>query len=114
MARNGILLLAILAIGLFSESTLAFSSNFQGRASISQSRTTGIFSTPQDGDEPDAFELDAFADPLTSNKPPAPVETSETSYPIDVPSPILLASSMVLAIIGVGKQQSLILSPKFS
>ena len=111
MARYGVLVLAwslILAIALFSESTHAFNSNLGSvvSASLSTSRKTVVFSNLDEEAEPDAFELDAFADPLTSNKPPAPARTSEgTSYPIDVPSPILLASSMVLAIIGVGKQQ---------
>ncbi len=108
MARHSLLVFVwslILAIGLFSGSTHAFSSNLGPVASVTtaQSRKTVAFSTPPENEEPDAFDLDAFADPLTSNKPPAPVDTSEgTSYPIDLPSPILLASSMVLAIIGVG------------
>lgn len=109
MARQSVFVCTwslILAIGLFSESSHAFSSNFQRRASavsasMSRSKTTAIFSTPPDGEESEG--LDAFSDPLTANKPPVPDSTPNgTSYPIDVPSPILLGSSMVLAIIGVG------------
>ncbi len=112
MARQCVFILnlsLILAIALFSGSTDAFTSNFHRRASVvsistSTSKTTKIFSTPPESEEEQG--LDAFADPLTANKPPVPDMTPEgTSYPIDAPSPILLASSMVLAIIGVGKQQ---------
>lgn len=91
-----------LTIGLQSGRTVAFTTNIQRpAASLSSSRTTVVFSTPPENEGRDG--MDAFADPLSSNKPPVPASTSEgTSYPIDVPSPILLASSMVLAIIGVG------------
>ena len=112
MARQCVFILAwslILATALFSGSTHAFTSNFHQRApvvsvSASTSKATKIFSTPPENEEEQG--LDAFADPLTANKPPVPDSTPEgTSYPIDAPSPILLASSMVLAIIGVGKQK---------
>lgn len=47
--------------------------------------------------------MNAFADPLSNNKPPVSASTPErTSFPIDLPSPILLSGAMVLAIIGVG------------
>lgn len=102
MARQCVFVLAlILAIALFSGSTDAFTSNFHRRAStVLVSTSSKIFSTPPESEEQG---LDAFSDPLTANKPPVVDSTPEgTSYPIDVPSPILLASSMVLAIIGVG------------
>lgn len=106
MARQCVCVLAwslILATALFSGSAHAFTSNFGQRASVVSvsAKTTQIFSTPPENEEEQG--LDAFADPLTANKPPVPDSTPEgTSYPIDAPSPILLASSMVLAIIGVG------------
>lgn len=106
MARQCVFVLAwslILATALFSGSAHAFTSNFGQRASVVSvsAKTTQIFSTPPENEEEQG--LDAFADPLTANKPPVPDSTPEgTSYPIDAPSPILLASSMVLAIIGVG------------
>ena len=111
MVRNSVFVLAwslFLAIGLFSgQGAHAFTSHFHPRASAvsaSTSKTTMVFSSPEDVEQEEG--LDAFADPLTANKAPVPDSTPEgTSYPIDVPSPILLASSMVLAIIGVGKQQ---------
>lgn len=113
MARHGVFVLAcslIFAIGLLSGSTHAFTTNFQKGAAVSPSVSspskTVIFSTPPESEE--GSVPDAFADPLVSDIPqvsdPAP---EGTSYPIDVPSPILLASSMVLAIIGVGKQERL-------
>lgn len=105
----------ILAIGLQSGSTHAFTGNNFARrpalaaspsASIAppSSRKTAIFSTPPESEtEGDAQQqqLDAFVDPLSANKPSTP-EPEGTSYPIDLPSPILLASSMILAIVGVG------------
>lgn len=114
MARQCVFVLAwslILATALFSGSAHAFTSNFGQRASVVSvsAKTTQIFSTPPENEEEQG--LDAFADPLTANKPPVPDSTPEgTSYPIDAPSPILLASSMVLAIIGVGKQQLILAS----
>ncbi|VEU33709.1 unnamed protein product [Pseudo-nitzschia multistriata] len=92
--------------------THAFTSNsFAGLQAIAASRSstiaspfskrTKIFSTPPEGEDFQQQQLDAFDDPLSANKPSTP-EEGNTSYPIDLPSPILLASSMVLAIIGVG------------
>uniref|UniRef100_A0A7S4AKE2 PEP-CTERM protein-sorting domain-containing protein n=1 Tax=Pseudo-nitzschia australis TaxID=44445 RepID=A0A7S4AKE2_9STRA len=103
----------ILAIGLQSGSTYAFTgSNFAVRpasivASSPSSTRTSIFSTPTPENEGDSQQqqLDAFVDPLSANKPSAPAATEEANYPIDLPSPILLASSMILAIIGVGKRK---------
>ena len=124
MSRCSIFLLAsslLLTISLQSSSTHAFTSNFQQRqgvvaASLSStqdlqravsktSRTTLIFSTPPEN-ESGGDPLDAFGDPLQSNKPPASTSTPEDkNYPIDLPSPILLGSSMILAIVGVGKNR---------
>ena len=105
MTRNNCFLLAlslILTIGLQSGGTHAFTRNFQrngiATASIPLSKSIKAFSTPPENNG------DAFADPLSSNKPVSSPEPEGTSYPIDLPSPILLSSSMVLAIIGVGKQ----------
>ena len=103
----------ILAISLQSGSTHAFTgSNFALRsasivASSPASTRTSIFSTPTPENEGDAQQqqLNAFVDPLSANKPSAPAVVEEKNYPIDLPSPILLASSMVLAIIGVGKRK---------
>ena len=47
--------------------------------------------------------------PIVDNSTPAPQisKNEDTSYPIDLPSAILLGTSMVLAIVGVGKQELL-------
>ena len=62
-------------------------------------KTTMVFSTPNEsGDDEDP-------DISSSSSPSAVVvEDDESSqpYPIDLPSPLLLASSMVLAIVGTG------------
>jgi hypothetical protein len=42
---------------------------------------------------------------VSSSSSAATVEEETTSYPIDLPSPILLASSMVLAISSTGKKR---------
>ena len=42
---------------------------------------------------------------VSSSSAVATVEEETTSYPIDLPSPILLASSMVLAISSTGKKK---------
>eukprot|EP00980_Cylindrotheca_fusiformis_P028575 scaffold22612_cov138-Cylindrotheca_fusiformis.AAC.9 len=58
---------------------------------------------PNDDDFPDI--------PLV---PDTPSEPEGTQYPLDVPSPILLASSMVLAIVGTGSAFELVNpDPKF-
>eukprot|EP00536_Pseudo-nitzschia_multiseries_P004104 jgi/Psemu1/302363/fgenesh1_kg.67_\ len=112
MFRQSILVAAwslILAVGFLSEGIQAFTGvNVARRAvfagSLSASRKTAIFSTPpesESGSDTQQQQLDAFVDPLSANKPATPAPEG-TSYPIDLPSPILLASSMVLAIIGVG------------
>jgi hypothetical protein len=108
MARHGVFLLAwtlILAIGM--PSTLAFTGNLPrtvGVTTTTSPRSTLVFSTPPESEGGDEI-TSAFADPLSSNIPQVSESKQEgTSYPIDVPSPILLASSMVLAIIGVGKK----------
>ena len=89
----------LLTIGLQSRSTSAFttsttSSNFQMARTTTK---TVFFSTP-----PEREESDPFADPLRSRTSSSEVVT--TKYPINLPSPLLLASSMILAIIGTGKR----------
>mmetsp|Transcript_14602 Transcript_14602/g.40582 ORF Transcript_14602/g.40582 Transcript_14602/m.40582 type:complete len:167 (+) Transcript_14602:105-605(+) len=112
MSRHSVCTVAlslILALCLQAGSTQAFTGNNIARraafaASSSASRRTTIFSTPPESDnggDAQQQQLDAFADPLSTNTA-ATSAPEETSYPIDLPSPILLASSMVLAIIGVG------------
>ena len=106
MLRYSIFLLAwslILTIGLQSGTTHAFSTNLQRQGATS--RVTVRFSTPPESEG--GNEMNAFADPLSNNKPPVSASTPErTSFPIDLPSPILLSGAMVLAIIGVGKKKS--------
>mmetsp|Transcript_766 Transcript_766/g.842 ORF Transcript_766/g.842 Transcript_766/m.842 type:complete len:165 (-) Transcript_766:334-828(-) len=97
--------LLLLTIGLTLKSTNAFttsmstsSSNFhkaRTATTTTTTTTTVIFSTP-----PEREESDPFADPLRSRTSSSEVIT--TKYPINLPSPVLLASSMILAIIGTG------------
>jgi len=59
-----------------------------------------IFANPQENEEP----TDPFADPMIRSTEASSSTTSSSSlsYPINLPSPILLGSSMILAIIGTG------------
>jgi hypothetical protein len=63
---------------------------------ISLRESTSLFSS--DDKESESSEKSV-------SKPPAPVEPEGTSYPIDLPSPLLLSVSMVLAIAGTGKDR---------
>ena len=115
-SRYGILLLVwslLLTIGLQSSSTHAFTtSNFHRQHGIVTTATrtttttegfgkirTVTFSTPSEDEE----SRDPFADPLQKKSSPSSEEETTTSYPINLPSPILLGSSMILAIVGTGK-----------
>lgn len=54
-------------------------------------------------EEPPASESSVSTPPVDSAAPPAAVQEPEgTDYPLNVPSPILLASSMVLGIASIG------------
>ena len=114
-SQHGILLLVwsfLLTIGLQSSSTHAFTtSNFHRKDGIVTTATTRTtttegfgkirtvtFSTPSEDEE----SRDPFADPLQKKSSSSSEETT-TSYPINLPSPILLGSSMILAIVGTGK-----------
>jgi hypothetical protein len=75
---------------------------------ISLREITSLFSTDDTVEESESSEKSV-------SEPPAPVEPEGTSYPIDLPSPLLLSVSMVLAIAGTGKDRSFAsLSAKFS
>jgi hypothetical protein len=121
-SRYGILLLVwslLLTIGLQSRSTYAFTaSNFhrqQGIVTTATATTKGFgkirtatktinFSTPSEDEESSPeVSSDPFADPLQKMSSSSSSEETTTSYPINLPSPILLGSSMILAIIGTGK-----------
>lgn len=66
-----------------------------------------LFSTPSE-DEPSATETAASNEASTTTETTrvATKETEEegTQYPLNVPSPLLLASAMVLAIISTGRR----------
>ena len=64
-----------------------------------------IFANPQENEEP----TDPLADPMIRSTEASSSTTSSSSlsYPINLPSPILLGSSMILAIIGTGKNNTL-------
>ena len=117
-SRYGILLLVwslLLTIGLQSSSTHAFTTSTfhrqHGIVTTATTRTTTTegfgkirtvtFSTPSEDEE----SRDPFADPLQkkSSLSSSSSEETTTSYPINLPSPILLGSSMILAIVGTGK-----------
>jgi hypothetical protein len=68
-------------------------------------RKTLLLSTPGDNDQiSDNNELLEKIAAVTETSPTlsTPSTTETTSYPIDLPSPILLATSMLLAIVGTG------------
>lgn len=68
-----------------------------------------LLSTPQSNNEDDATRsIESMSTtvsnvPTPTTRPPTTKEPEKSSYPIDLPSPLLLASSMILAIVGVGK-----------
>ncbi|KAG7374142.1 hypothetical protein IV203_013237 [Nitzschia inconspicua] len=69
--------------------------------------SSGDESTTSSSDTEESESLEAPSQSTSSAvSTPAPPKSSttteETSYPIDLPSPILLASSMILAIVGTG------------
>ena len=50
------------------------------------------------------FSSEEPQDTKSSEAPPAPIQVEENAdYPLNVPSPLLLAGSMVLGISGTGK-----------
>ncbi len=67
---------------------------------VSVSRTR-VYSSGFEDDEEDDFPAASTATP-TPTPTPVAVKAPEANYPLDVPSPVLLASSMVLAIATTG------------
>lgn len=67
---------------------------------ISLRERTSLFSADNQVEESESVEKSPI-------EPPAPVavEPEESPYPINLPSPILLSVSMVLAIAGTGKHK---------
>mmetsp|Transcript_8107 Transcript_8107/g.20327 ORF Transcript_8107/g.20327 Transcript_8107/m.20327 type:complete len:157 (+) Transcript_8107:93-563(+) len=65
-------------------------------------KSTMIFSTPNEsGDDEEDSNISGGSS--SSSRTAAVVEEDESQpYPIDLPSPLLLASSMILAIVGTG------------
>ena len=55
-------------------------------------------------EQPAVVEAAPTPSPVASSTDVASTEEEGTSYPINLPSPILLASSMVLAISSIGKE----------
>jgi hypothetical protein len=79
--------------------------------SLKCNRSNKVFllSAPQSNDKDDDLTRakDAMNTPMSvvapTTRPSSLIEPEKSSYPIDLPSPLLLASSMILAIVGVGK-----------
>jgi hypothetical protein len=94
-----------LLIALFLSAASALTSFSSDRRSVSlgsqiQSRRlqkTAILSTPEEDSDVPVVETPAAATPAV----PEPEE--ESKYPIDLPSPLLLSTSMILGIAGTGK-----------
>mmetsp|Transcript_38919 Transcript_38919/g.56811 ORF Transcript_38919/g.56811 Transcript_38919/m.56811 type:complete len:186 (+) Transcript_38919:143-700(+) len=85
--------------------------NNKGLSSSSFPAATILFSTPsEDNEETKAVTTADLYPPSSSTAAKSKVveEIAGTSYPIDLPSPILLASSMVLAIASIGSLFNLI------
>mmetsp|Transcript_33810 Transcript_33810/g.81982 ORF Transcript_33810/g.81982 Transcript_33810/m.81982 type:complete len:158 (-) Transcript_33810:102-575(-) len=109
--------LTALLVALFlSAPVLAFTNQRIDRSlpSMQWERTRGlspIFSTEPEnnGGLGDDIPL-----PESSVSPPTSNEPEGTQYPLNVPSPLLLASSMILAIVGTGSAFELVNpDPKF-
>ena len=93
-----LLLLLLIEVSSFTASPRAL---VLGQESLRKNVSPSLFSvddssTNESGD-------DVTTPPDDSATIPAPVSEEEASYPIDLPSPLLLATSMVLAITGTGK-----------
>lgn len=90
-------------LGLFSDAFLVQPKAIKQFPPIKSSRDFSprsrsvLFSEPDDQDRRDPIE-DSSIQKSISNEP------ESTSFPIDLPSPLLLSLSMVLAIIGTGTQ----------
>jgi hypothetical protein len=70
-----------------------------------QPQRTVLYSTEPQNDE-ESSEALQVATETSDTSVAAPPQTSEpdgNSYPIDLPSPLLLSTSMILAIMGTGK-----------
>jgi hypothetical protein len=94
---------ALLALLLSSTPVFSFTTNQKishvtttSRMHSSNRRVTPLFST-----EPEQNDMTNIPLPETSIATPS--EPEGTQYPIDVPSPLLLATSVVLAIVGTGE-----------
>eukprot|EP00565_Helicotheca_tamesis_P000901 CAMPEP_0185737358 /NCGR_PEP_ID=MMETSP1171-20130828/30220_1 /TAXON_ID=374046 /ORGANISM="Helicotheca tamensis, Strain CCMP826" /LENGTH=185 /DNA_ID=CAMNT_0028408267 /DNA_START=133 /DNA_END=690 /DNA_ORIENTATION=- len=120
------LFIALVAVATFTSSTsLAFNVPpslihkstttapvIANKKAFSPTAPTLLFSTPSEDTEEIAESADETKAVTTadlyppsqssSNKAAADVEDTGTSYPVNLPSPILLASSMVLAIASTG------------
>lgn len=99
----------VLQLFVLVTATLAFSPSRQGR--VSQIGSTSVptarvlrwpvlLATPEEESASEA----APAVTQVSTPPPVAQEPEGTSYPLDIPSPILLSFSMILAIVGTGKK----------
>jgi hypothetical protein len=94
---------ALLALLLLSTPVFSFTTNQRishvtttSRMHSSNRKVTPLFST-----EPEQNDMTDIPLPETSIATPS--EPEGTQYPIDAPSPLLLATSMVLAIVGTGE-----------
>ena len=107
--RNMIVFLSLCLYALLSQqSTDAFTSTLPSRSSLSSRISVFdggkgprlvLFDSPTS--EPEIDTESQSSSVVTSPSPPAEYEES-APYPIDLPSPLLLATSMVLAIVGTG------------
>lgn len=101
---NALNLCVLVALGSSFSVQVRFTINHQGmqqKGCVSRPLTT-IFSSPIDEDNKNSVEAASpdFGTPAAPKKVVADLEG--TQYPIDLPSPILLATSMILAIVGTG------------
>eukprot|EP00428_Durinskia_dybowskii_P016138 CAMPEP_0170219118 /NCGR_PEP_ID=MMETSP0116_2-20130129/9233_1 /TAXON_ID=400756 /ORGANISM="Durinskia baltica, Strain CSIRO CS-38" /LENGTH=162 /DNA_ID=CAMNT_0010469769 /DNA_START=222 /DNA_END=710 /DNA_ORIENTATION=- len=72
------------------------SSSIHGKYVSDLRPTTMVHSSPNDDEKEDGSAANSSASSSGGN------QVEEKPYPIDLPSPILLATSMVLAIVGTG------------
>mmetsp|Transcript_42254 Transcript_42254/g.61934 ORF Transcript_42254/g.61934 Transcript_42254/m.61934 type:complete len:184 (+) Transcript_42254:81-632(+) len=86
-----------------SRSSMSTSWNTQPNVALSHityKKRLSLYSSPDDNT--DSAPIEEKAPEVQQVSTPAPSEPEGTSYPVNLPSPILLASSMILAIASIG------------
>eukprot|EP00525_Craspedostauros_australis_P000774 CAMPEP_0198112014 /NCGR_PEP_ID=MMETSP1442-20131203/3928_1 /TAXON_ID= /ORGANISM="Craspedostauros australis, Strain CCMP3328" /LENGTH=155 /DNA_ID=CAMNT_0043768653 /DNA_START=126 /DNA_END=593 /DNA_ORIENTATION=+ len=96
-ARIVCLIVSVWSVSAFTVGPSQVAPGLSKNGIISRHPQTAIFS-----EDPTKSETPTDVAVPEPSSPPKAVEEPTTEYPLDVPSPLLLASSMILGIIGTG------------